>query len=176
MKNKTRGGARKGAGRPSGQGRYGEPTKIMRVPVSMMDTVKDMMESKTKDFALPLFDMKVEAGVPNFTDSDNYQLYNLNEKFMMSNPDDHFLVKVSGYSMKDAGILPDDILLVNKSKEARDGDIIIASVDNGAIVKRLSQKYGITRLISENEDYPDIEGEEQNLHFWGVVTKVIRDC
>jgi SOS-response transcriptional repressor LexA len=94
---------------------------------------------------------------------------------MMSNPDDHFLVKVSGYSMKDAGILPDDILLVNKSKEARDGDIIIASVDNGAVVKRLSQKNGVTKLVSENDDYPDIEDEEQNFHFWGVVAKVIRE-
>ena len=175
MKKMKRGGARPGAGRPSGQGRYGEPTRIMRVPVSMMDTVKDMMESKTKDFALPLFDMKVEAGVPNFTDSDNYELYNLGEKFMAQNPNDHFLVKVSGYSMKDAGILPDDILLINKAQEARDGDIIIASVDNGAVVKRLSQKNGITKLVSENEDYPDIEDEEQNLYFWGVVAKVIRE-
>ena len=176
MKKMKRGGARKGAGRPSGQGRYGEPTKIMRVPVSMMDTVKDMMESKTKDFALPLFDMKVEAGVPNFTDSDNYELYNLGEKFMAQNPNDHFLVKVSGYSMKDAGILPDDILLVNKSKEARDGDIIVASINDGAVVKRLSQKDGVTKLISDNDDYDNIEDQTLNLHPWGVVTKVIRDC
>ena len=175
MKKMKRGGARPGAGRPSGQGRYGEPTKIMRVPVSMMDTVKDMMESKTKDFALPLFDMKVEAGVPNFTDSDNYQLYNLSEIFMVQYPENHFLVKVSGYSMNDAGILPEDILLVNKSKEARDGDIIIASVDNGAVVKKLSQKDGITKLISENKDYPEILDEDQNLHFWGVEAKVIRE-
>ena len=54
-------------------------------------------------------------------------------------------------------------------------DIIIASVDNGAVVKRLSQKNGITKLVSENEDYPDIEDEEQNLYFWGVVAKVIRE-
>ena len=38
-----------------------------------------------------------------------------------------------------------------------------------------SQKNGITKLVSENEDYPDIEDEEQNLHFWGVVAKVIRE-
>jgi len=34
----------------------------------------------------------------------------------------------------------------------------------------------VTKLISENKDYSDIEDEDQNLHFWGVVTKVIRDC
>ena len=175
MTKKTRGGAREGAGRPKGQGRYGEPTRIMRVPVSIMEAVREMMESKTKDFALPLYDMTVEAGSPNITDSDNYELYNLGEKFMMSNPDDHFLVKVSGYSMKDAGILPNDLLLVNRKKEARDGDITVVSINDGAVVKRLSVKNGITKLISDNDDYDDIEDADQNLHFWGVVAKVIRE-
>jgi SOS-response transcriptional repressor LexA len=78
--------------------------------------------------------------------------------------------------MKDAGILPEDLLLVNRKREALDGDIIIASINNGAVVKRLSQKDGVTKLVSDNKDYHDIEDEDQNLHFWGVVTKVIRDC
>ena len=176
MTKKTRGGAREGAGRPKGQGRYGEPTRIMRVPVSMMETVKDMMKRKTKDFSLPLYDMTVEAGSPSITDSDNYELYNLNEKFLISDPDNHFLVKVSGYSMKDAGILPNDLLLVNRKKEAIDGDVIVASINDGAVVKRLSVKNGITKLISDNDDYDNIEDQTLNLHPWGVVTKVIRDC
>ena len=82
MKKKTRGGAREGAGRPKGQGRYGEPTRIMRVPISLIDTVKDMMESKTKEFTLPLYDMTVSAGTPSITDCDNYELYNLNTKLV----------------------------------------------------------------------------------------------
>ncbi len=176
MKKKTRGGAREGAGRPKGQGRYGEPTRIMRVPISLIDTVKDMMESKTKEFALPLYDMTASAGTPSITDCDNYELYNLNEKFLINDPDNHFLVKVSGYSMKDAGILPNDLLLVNRKKEARDGDIIVASINDGAVVKRLSVKNGITKLISDNDDYDNIEDQTLNLHPWGVVTKVIRDC
>lgn len=161
-------------GRPSGQGRYGEPTKIMRIPLSMMEMVKNVVESKRKELALPLYDLKVEAGTPTFSESDNYQLYNLNDKFIINDHQNHFLVKVQGYSMKDAGILPDDILLVNRKKEARDGDIIVASVDSGAVVKKLSQKNGITKLISQNKDYPDIEDKDQNLHLWGVVIRVIR--
>ena len=94
---------------------------------------------------------------------------------MVNDPDNYFLVKVQGYSMKDAGILPDDILLVNHNKEAKDGDIIVASVDNGAIVKRLSQKNGTTKLVSENDDYPDIEDKNQDFHLWGVVARVIRE-
>ena len=44
-----KGGARKGAGRPKGQGKFGEPTKIMRIPMSMMEAVKNMVESKSKN-------------------------------------------------------------------------------------------------------------------------------
>ena len=176
MKKTTRGGARPGAGRPKGQGRYGEPTRIMRVPISMMGIVKDMMENKMKDFAIPLYDMTVSAGTPSITDSDNYELHNLNEKFLINDPDNHFLVKVSGYSMKDAGILPNDLLLVNRKKEARNGDVIVASINDGVVVKRLSVKNGVTKLISDNDDYDNIEDQTLNLHPWGVVTKVIRDC
>lgn len=170
-----KGGARIGAGRPKGQGRFGEPTKIMRIPVSMMDIVKNMIESKNKNLALPLYDLAFSAGIPATSENDNYELYNLNERFLVDDPDNHFLVKVSGYSMKDAGILPDDILLVNRKKEAKNGDIIIAFVDGGMVVKKLSHINGITTLISANDDYPDIKDENQNLHLWGVVTRVIRD-
>lgn len=176
MTKKKRGGARAGAGRPTGQGRYGEPTELMRIPRSQIDKISKFIESQNKTLSIPLYDMKVEAGTPAITDSDDYELYNLNEDLFISDPDNYFLVKVSGYSMKNAGILPDDMLLVNRNREAKNGDIIIASIDNGAVVKRLSQKNGIIKLVSENDDYPDIKDEDQNLHFWGVVTKVIRDC
>jgi SOS-response transcriptional repressor LexA len=78
--------------------------------------------------------------------------------------------------MKDAGILPNDLLLVNRKKEAKDGDVIVASINDGAVVKRLSVKNGITKLISDNSDYDNIEDQTLSLHPWGVVTKVIRDC
>ena len=115
-------------------------------------------------------------GSPEITASDNYELYNLNEKLPINDLNSHFLVKVYGYSMKDAGILPNDLLLVNRKKEARDGDIIVASINDGAVVKRLSVENGITKLISDNDDYDNIEDQTLNLHPWGVVTKVIRDC
>lgn len=168
-----KGGARIGAGRPKGQGKFGEETKAIRVPVTMVDEVRRLAQHK--NISIPLYNMSVEAGTPILTDSEDYNMYKLNDHLIIDNAEDNFLVKVSGYSMKNAGILPDDILLVNRKKEALDGDIIVASVDNGAVVKKLSVKDGITKLISENDDYPDIEDEDQNLHLWGVVTRVIRD-
>jgi len=176
MIKKKRGGAREGAGRPTGQGRYGEPTQIMRIPKSMLDKVSELIESQNKTLSIPLYSMTVEAGNPNITDSDDYELYNLNRDMMISDPSNYFLVKVSGYSMKNAGIFPNDMLLVNRKREAKDGDVIVASINDGAVVKRLSQKDGVTKLISENDDFNDIEDQTLNLHLWGVVTKVIRDC
>jgi DNA polymerase V len=169
-----KGGVRIGAGRPKGQGKYGEATKAIRVPVTMVDEVRKLAENR--NISIPLYNMSVEAGSPLLTDSEDYNMHKLNDILIIDNAEDNFLVKVSGYSMKNAGILPNDLLLVNRKKDARNGDIIVASVDSGTVVKRLSNKNGIIRLISENDDYSDIEDEDQNLHLWGVVTKVIRDC
>ena len=168
-----KGGARIGAGRPKGQGRFGEATKAIRVPITMVDEIITL--AKNRNISIPLYHMSVAAGTPILTDSEDYNMYKLNDKLIVSNPEDNFLVKVSGYSMKDAGILPDDMLLVNRKIEAVHGNIVVVSVDNGAVVKRLSQKDGVTKLVSENDDYSDIEDENQNLHLWGVVTRVIRD-
>ena len=164
---------KKGRGRPFGKGPYGTATKAIRVPVDMVDEIKNF--AKNRNNPIPLYDMKVEAGTPNITDSEDYKLYNLNQNIIITDPNNYFLVKVSGYSMKNAGIIPDDMLLVDRKKEAKDGDIIVASINDGAVVKRLSQKDGITKLISENDDYDNIEDQTLNLHLWGVVTRVIRD-
>ena len=62
-KTKGRGGARPGAGRPKGQGPYGEATKPVRIPVSKIDQV--MHYIKKGDMALPLFSNAVAAGFPS---------------------------------------------------------------------------------------------------------------
>ena len=108
--------------------------------------------------------MTAQAGEPIITDSDSFEMYNLNKHLFVSEPNNYFLVRVCGYSMKDAGILPNDLLLVNRKKEAFDGDIIVASVNNGVVVKRLSMKDNITKLISDNEDYDDIEDQNLDLY------------
>jgi len=164
---------KKRIGRPFGKGPYGTATKAIRVPVDMIDDIIDIAKNRNRPIAL--YDMKVEAGAPAITDSEDYKLYNLNQHFITKNPENYFLVKVSGYSMKNAGIIPDDMLLVDRKREAKDGDIIVASINNGAVVKRLSQKDGVTKLISENDDYDDIEDQTLSLHLWGVVIKVIRE-
>ncbi|MDA0782800.1 MAG: DNA polymerase V [Proteobacteria bacterium] len=166
-----RGGARQGAGRPVGQGLYGEPTKAVRIPISIVDEVKAFAKSITS--SIPLYNFPVEAGVPFLSGDDSCEMYQLKD-LNISNPKDCFMAKVSGYSMKDAGILPDDLLLVDRNKEAADGDIIVTSVEGGIVVKRLDKKNG--QLVSENKDFTPIKiTDHSNLHVWGVVIKVVRE-
>lgn len=166
-----RGGVRPGAGRPKGQGFYGEPTKAVKVPVSMVDDVKAFAKNQTT--SVPLYDFPVEAGMPFLSGDDHHTMYKLSS-LNVPHPEHCFLARVSGYSMKNAGILPNDLLLVDRKKEAKDKDIVVTSVEGGVVVKRLDIMGG--ELISENEDFQPIKiTDSSNLHVWGVVIRVIRD-
>ena len=70
-----------------------------------------------------------------------------------------------------------DILIVDKSIEARHNKIVIASVNSELTVKRLYKKNDCIKLVAENPDYPDIViNQEKDLVIWGVVTSVIHQC
>ena len=99
----------------------------------------------------------------------------LNEE-LIRNPPATFMIRVEGNSMIDANIFAGDILIVDRSIEARDSHVIVAVVDGKFTVKRLSMKRGKVRLLPENPDpaYQPIEFKDgQELVVWGVVTNVI---
>lgn len=86
-----------------------------------------------------------------------------------------FFVRVEGDSMIDAGIHPDDILVVNRSVQAEHGDIVIAGIHGELTVKEL-QLRPCVKLIPRNQAYEPIhipEGAE--LEIFGVVTNVVRN-
>ena len=75
--------------------------------------------------------------------------------------------------MTGAGIYPNDILVVDRSLEARNRDLVVALVDNGFTLKQLHLRPGQKcRLVAANPAYPTIETNE--LEIWGVVTGVAR--
>ena len=168
---KGRGGARPGAGRPKGQGPYGEATKPVRIPVSKIDQV--MHYIKKGDMALPLFSNAVAAGFPSPADDHLEGTLDLNEH-LIQRPAATFFVRVSGDLMIKAGIHEDDILVVDRSIEPRHGKIVIAAVDGQLTVKRLHRKSGQTLLMPENDAYLPIKVRDDNdMVIWGVVTSVI---
>lgn len=171
QKNSGRGGARPGAGRPKGQGPYGEPTKPVRIPVSMVDQVLNFVQKGHKP--LPLFSCAVAAGFPSPADDHLEGSLDLNEH-LIRHPAATFFVRVSGDSMIKAGIHEDDILVVDRSIEPRNGKIIIAAVEGQLTVKRLNRAKGKTYLMPENDAYAPIEiADDNDMIIWGVVTSVI---
>lgn len=167
----ARGGKRPGAGRPKGQGKFGEPTTAVRMPTRLVESVLRL--SATGGYALPLFTSPVAAGFPSPADGHCDQTLDLNEH-LVQQPAATFFVRVDGLSMINAGIFPDDILIVDKSLTPTHGKIVIAAVDGELTVKRLHVQGNTLKLMAENPDFGPIEIEEGNdVHIWGVVTNVI---
>ena len=121
------------------------------------------------------YSSKVEAGFPS--PADNYIEQELDvREYLIKNPEATFLVKATGESMNNAGILNGDILIVDRSIEPKNNSIVITSIDGELTVKRLIIKLGGGKsyLQSENSKYPNIElGLESNVKIWGVVTYAI---
>ncbi|MCH9022224.1 MAG: translesion error-prone DNA polymerase V autoproteolytic subunit [Planctomycetes bacterium] len=95
-------------------------------------------------------------------------------KHLIKNPAATYCVRVTGDSMNGAGIHSGDILIVDRSKDPQNGNVIIAHVNGELTVKRLRKDKGKIYLVAENSDYPDREiVEDMEFEVWGVVTNVI---
>jgi len=125
----------------------------------------------SKALKIPLYCSKVEAGFASPADDFVEEFLDLND-LLVKREEATFFVRVAGYSMIDAGIQPDDILIVDRSLEAKHGKIIIAVIDGEVTVKRLHKQGGKIVLKAENRRYNDIP-VNGSLHVWGVVTSII---
>lgn len=189
MNTPNHGGARKGAGRKKNSGRFKEETKVIRVPISLVDSLiptievyKSQVKSKvevflTKDnpteLSIPIFTSRVQAGFPSPADDHLEDALDLNTH-LIHHKEATFFVKAQGDSMLGAGIQQGDILIVDKSLSAKSGKIVIAVVDGEFTVKRLHKYKGNITLKAENPDFEDIKiGGTDELIIWGVVTSVI---
>ncbi|MGM9663053.1 MAG: transcriptional repressor LexA [Oscillospiraceae bacterium] len=85
---------------------------------------------------------------------------------------EYFALRVRGWSMKNAGILPDDLVVVHKQPTAQNGEIVVALLGEEATVKRLKRQNGRVWLMPENEEFSPIDGTEAQL--MGRVTAVVR--
>lgn len=187
------GGARENAGRKA---QFNEPTKVIRVPESQVNFIKNWLLNNVKtdnqtDFTsklkiqqvhpnndkiyhIPLATERVAAGFPSPAQDDIEQALDLNE-YLIRNENATSIVKANSLSMLDAGIDIDDPLIVDRSIPAKSGDIVIALIDNDFTVKRLiiDTQFQPPKvwLKAENPDYQNIYIEEgQELVIWGVVT------
>jgi len=169
----ARGGKRKGAGRPKGTGKFGEPTKAIRLPVSMIDRIMEFIAQKGLIF--PVYSTQTQAGSSVPAEDTTPETFDL-VKYLVKNPSAAFLVRATEDSMTGAGIHPNDILVVDKSAEPTHEDIVLAVVNNEFTVKRLVRKGNQIELKSENPKFqPIVINDEQELNIWGVVRHVIHE-
>lgn len=127
------------------------------------DTVRNINAARGASFASPLAAMaslvlplvgRVAAGSPILAQEHIDHTYAVEPSLFQAKPD--YLLKVRGMSMRDAGIMDGDLLAVQASKEARDGQIVVARLGDEVTVKRLRRTRTGIELLPENPDFPII--------------------
>lgn len=168
----SHGGKRRGAGRPSGSGPWKEKTIAMRIPLSLKVGIDSYLEKR--GYYLPLYSSRIPAGPPSMPVGDIESMVDLNS-VLLKNPEDCFLLRVSGDSMIKAGIHDGDILIVNRKIEVTNGAIVAAMIDGEATVKRFKRDAaGAIILMPENDNYaPIMISESQDFEIAGIVVNVI---
>ena len=135
--------------------------------IQLKDSLRDQM-------GLPLVG-RVAAGSPILAQEHIEAHYKLDPQLF--NPKPHYLLRVHGRSMKNAGILDGDLVAVHRTPEVRSRQIIVARLDDEVTVKRYRQNGSLVSLLPENEEFEPIEVDlrEQSLVIEGIVVGVIRD-
>ncbi|MFN7726839.1 MAG: transcriptional repressor LexA [Rubrivivax sp.] len=151
------------------------------------DTLRALNEARLsqfgKQFSLPLPSLaqltlplvgRVAAGSPILAQEHIDQTYVVESSLFQRRPD--YLLKVRGMSMRDAGIMDGDLLAVQKTSEAKNGQIVVARLGDEVTVKRLRQgKHGI-ELLPENPDFSVIRvPPDSDFSLEGVAVGLIRN-
>ncbi|AFJ02861.1 Error-prone repair protein UmuD [Methylophaga frappieri] len=169
----------------------------MRIPQSQQTVVKNFIQVyKSQTFqsekitdtmsrpsqqlrihAYPLFSSKVAAGFPSPADEYMEKRLDPND-FLIDNQDATFFVTIEGHSMIDAGLLPGDKVVVDRSKQPQKNHIVLAVVNGEFTIKRLSiSRDGLAVLLPENHlgtYQPIVINEDMQFEIWGVVTGSFR--
>jgi len=135
--------------------------------IQLKDSLRDQM-------GLPLVG-RVAAGSPILAEEHIEAHYKIDPQLFRPKP--HYLLRVQGMSMKNAGILDGDLVAVHRTPEVRSRQIIVARLDDEVTVKRYRQNGTLVSLLPENEDFEPIEVDlkHESLVIEGVVVGVIRD-
>lgn len=121
----------------------------------------------------PLMNSPVKAGFPNPAEEAGGFALDLNE-YLVKHPVSTYYLRVEGDSMIGAAIASGDIVVVDKSLEARSGDIVVAAVDGEFTLKRLKKQSNGVWLVPENPAYQPIAlHDAADATLWGVVTFVV---
>jgi repressor LexA len=135
--------------------------------IQLKDSLRDQL-------GLPLVG-RVAAGNPILAEEHIEGRYQIDPALF--NPKPHYLLRVHGMSMKNAGILDGDLVAVYRTPEVRNRQIIVARLEDEVTVKRYRQDGTLVWLLPENEEFEPIRVDlsSQSMVIEGVVVGVIRD-
>jgi repressor LexA len=132
-----------------------------------------LRDSLREQLGLPLIG-RVAAGKPILAEENIEARYQIDPQLFSPRP--HYLLKVRGMSMKDAGILDGDLVAVHRTPEVRNRQIIVARLENEVTVKRYRQEGPVVWLMPENEDFEPlrVDLKRESLIIEGIVVGVLR--
>lgn len=135
--------------------------------IQLKDSLRDQL-------GLPLVG-RVAAGSPILAEEHIEAHYRIDSSLFRPKP--HYLLRVNGMSMKNAGILDGDLVAVHRTPEVRSRQIVVARLDDEVTVKRYRQDGKVVWLLPENEEFEPIQVDldYQAMVIEGVVVGVIRD-
>jgi len=129
-----------------------------------------ILPQKHNNLKLNLYSSQIPAGFPSPAEDFMEKRLDLND-YLIKNQASTFLVRVRGNSMVNAGIFDGDLLIIDRSIEARDGKVVLGVLNGEFTIKRICKKEKKLYLIPENEEFKPIEiTEEMDFQIWGVVT------
>ena len=131
------------------------------------------LEARPDDSTLPIIG-RVAAGAPILAQQHIEESCNINPAFF--HPKADYLLRVHGMSMKDIGILDGDLLAVHTTREARNGQIVVARIGEEVTVKRFKRTGSKIQLLAENPEFAPIEVDlkDQDFVIEGLSVGVIR--
>jgi len=127
------------------------------------NTLRSINESRSKQYSLDIPSLsqlvlpligRVAAGSPILAQEHIDKTYYLENSLFQHRPD--YLLKVRGMSMRDAGIMDGDLLAVQSTKDAKNGQIVVARLGDEVTVKRFKRNHNVIELHPENPDYQTI--------------------
>lgn len=128
----------------------------------------------TTELTLPFVTEGISAGFPSPA-ADYLDLSLDLNKELIKNASSTFYGRVRGTSMKDAGILEGDVLIIDKSLPLKDGSIAVCFIDGEFTVKKVKIGENDIYLIPANEEYKPIQVTKDNdFLIWGIVTYIIK--
>jgi len=135
--------------------------------IRLKDSLRDQL-------GLPLIG-RVAAGEPLLAEQHIEDYYQIDPQLFKSDP--HFLLRVHGMSMRDAGILDGDLVAVHRSPEVRNRQIVVVRLEEEVTVKRYRQEGHQVWLLPENPEFSPIHIDlrEKAMTIEGVVVGVVRD-